>query len=73
MAEIRWTEEAAFWLKEIFDYIYQDSPGNAESVVSNIYERIQLLKDFPELGHIYRSGSEGEIRILLFGHYRIAI
>ena len=38
MAEIRWTEEAANWLKEIHDYIAQDSPSAAAKVVSGIYE-----------------------------------
>ena len=72
MAEIRWTEEAANWLREIHDYIAQDSPSGAAKVVSDIYERVQLLKSFPELGHKYKSEPEGDIRILLYGHYRIA-
>jgi len=72
MAEIRWTEEAANWLKEIHDYIAQDSPSAAAKVISSIYENVQLLKSFPELGHKYRSEPEGDIRILLYGHYRIA-
>jgi toxin ParE1/3/4 len=72
MAEIRWTEEAADWLREIHDYIAQDSPSGAAKVVSGIYERVQLLRSFPELGHKYRSEPEGDVRILLYGHYRIA-
>jgi len=71
MAEIRWTEEAANWLKEIHDYIAQDSPSAAAKVISSIYENVKLLKSFPELGHKYRSEPEGDIRILLYGHYRI--
>ena len=72
MAEIRWTEEAANWLKEIYDYIAQDSPSAAAKVISSICENVQLLKSFPELGHKYRSEPEADIRILLYGHYRIA-
>jgi len=72
MAEIRWTEEAANLLEEIHDYIAQDSPSAAAKVISSIYENVQLLKSFPELGHKYRSEPEGDIRILLYGHYRIA-
>ena len=44
----------------------------AEKVVSGIYEKAQLLSDFPEIGYKYREEPEGEIRILLYGHYRIA-
>lgn len=31
-----------------------------------------MLRRFPRLGHAHRCEPEGEIRILLFGHYRIA-
>jgi toxin ParE1/3/4 len=71
MAEIRWTDQAANWLKEIHDYIAQDNPSAAVKVVAGIYERARLLKTFPALGHRYRSEPEGDIRILLYGHYRI--
>jgi len=72
MARIRWTNEAEKWLRDIHDYIAQDNPTAAQRVVSAIYEKAQLLKDFPEIGYKYRTESEGEIRILLYGHYRIA-
>ena len=72
MAEIRWSHEAAQWLKEIYEYIAQDNPTAAGKVVTGIYEKAQLLSDFPEIGYKYREEPEGEIRILLYGHYRIA-
>lgn len=72
MAEIVWTAQAEKWLKDIHDYIGQDNPEAATQVVSGIYEKAQLLRDFPEIGYKYRSEPEGDIRILLYGHYRIA-
>ena len=72
MAEIRWTEEAHHWLRDIYDYIAGDNPDAAQKVVSGIYEKAQMLRSFPEIGHKYRSEADGEIRILLYGHYRIA-
>lgn len=72
MAEIKWTHEAARWLEEIHDYIRQDNPSAAGTVVSGIYDKIQTLADFPRLGQTYRTEPEGEIRILHYGHYRIA-
>jgi plasmid stabilization system protein ParE len=72
MAELRWTEEAAIWLEEIFQYIAQDNPQAASRTVQAIYDKAQLLKDFPLIGHKHREETEGEIRILLYGHYRIA-
>ena len=72
MAEIRWSYEAELWLKEIYDYIAQDNPTAAGKVVAGIYDKAQLLSDFPKLGHTYRDEQEGEIRVILYGHYRIA-
>ena len=72
MAEVRWATEAAEWLKNIHDYIAERNPTAAASVVGGIYERIQLLRTFPEMGYILRSEREGEIRVLQYGHYRIA-
>lgn len=34
--------------------------------------KAQVLRDFPGIGYRYRIEAEGEIRILLYGHYRIA-
>ena len=72
MAEIRWSREAEQWLREIYEYISQDNPTAAGKVVSGIYDKAQLLSDFPKIGYKYREEAEGEVRILLYGHYRIA-
>ncbi len=72
MAEIRWTEEAFHWLHDIYEYIASDNPDAAQKVVSGIYQKVQMLKKFPLIGHKYREENDGEIRILLYGHYRIA-
>lgn len=71
MAKIRWTREAQIWLKDIHDYISQDSKETANQVVNGIYKKAQLLKENPKIGYKYRSEPEGDIRILLYGHYRI--
>jgi len=72
MAEIKWTAEAYRWLKDIYDYISLDNADAAHEVVFNIYKKVQLLNSFPQAGYKYRDEPEGEIRILLYGHYRIA-
>lgn len=69
---MRWTEEALEWLREIYEYIPLDNPAAARKVVAGIYAKTRLLLDFPEIGYLYRTEPEGEIRILLYGHYRIA-
>ena len=71
MAEITWTAEAQRWLEDIFEYIAADSPGAAAETVDGIHERAQVLNSFPEIGHRYWA-SRSHVRILLYGHYRIA-
>ncbi len=72
MADIRWTAEAQIWLEEIFNYIAQDNPRAAASVLEGIYQKAQILREHPRLGYLYGNERDGEIRILLYGHYRIA-
>lgn len=72
MVKIWWTKESEKWLKDIHDYIAQDKPQAALNVVAGIYKKAQILCEFPEIGYKYRSEPEGDIRILLYGHYRIA-
>lgn len=72
MGKVRWTAEAARWLQDIHDYISDQDHGAATRVVRGIYERIQVLRRFPEIGHVYEAQPGQHIRILLHGHYRIA-
>ena len=70
MAQIDWTEEAQRWLEDIFEYISADNPQAAAETVQGIYDRAQALADFPGMGHRYWASAR-EVRILLYGHYRI--
>lgn len=72
MAEIEWTDEAKSWLQQIYDYIARDNEEAAWQVILGIYDRVQVLREFPECGHRYEKYSDKNIRILLYGHYRIA-
>ncbi len=72
MAEIRWTHEAHKWLKDIHDYIAVDNPMAAHKVIEDIFQKVQVLRRLPEIGFRYDRYPELNIRILLYGHYRIA-
>jgi len=72
MVEIHWTNEAESWLKEIYDYIALDKKSIAKKVVNEIYQKVQILKSYPRIGYEYENSERREIRILLYGHYRIA-
>ena len=71
MAEIRWTEEAANCMRQIYEYIAEDNPEAAQRAVKILYEKTGLISRFPDIGYRYQETNR-EIRILLYGRYRIA-
>jgi len=71
LAEINWTQESEAWLRDIYDYVAADNPDAATRTVNGIYETAQLLTQHPQLGYKYETEEQREVRILLYGHYRI--
>ena len=71
MGTINWTDEAQRWLQDIFDYIASDSPRVAMLTVQGIFDRVQVLSQFHEIGHRH-TVPQKHVRVLLYGHYRIA-
>jgi len=71
LAEINWTRESEIWLQDIYDYIAADDAEAAARTIVSIYEKAQLLRNHPKLGHRYEAEESREIRILLYEHYRI--
>ena len=70
MARLNWTSEAERWLRDIYDYIAADNPQAAAHVIDGIFQKAQVLVEFPDIGYRYE-GTSREVRILLYGHYRI--
>jgi toxin ParE1/3/4 len=63
LAEINWTRESEIWLKDIYDYIAADDAEAAARTIVSIYEKAQLLRNHPQLGHRYEAEEFREIRI----------
>ncbi len=57
---------------EIHDYIAADDPSAAANILRLIFEKVQLLENFPGIGLRYLPIQDREVRIILLGHYRIA-
>ena len=72
MVNINWTDEASFWLKDIHDYIAIDNSKIAKKVINEIFTKTQILSSFPKIGYLYKDDTNNEVRVLLYGHYRIA-
>lgn len=71
MVKIVWTELSISDLKEIFEFIAEDSDRYATLTVNKIYHRAQVLTDNPSLGRIVPEFNEKSIRELIEGNYRI--
>ena len=71
MGKLNWTAESERWIRDIFEYIEAENPIAANEVVLGVYERAQVLTKHPEIGYRYQASSR-HVRILLYGHYRIA-
>ncbi len=72
MARINWTLQAERWLEKIHNYIAERNPEAAQKVIFDLIRQAEMLELFPEMGYKYRSEPEGNIRILVHGHYKIA-
>lgn len=72
MGRIRWSQEALRWLREIRNQIARDNPEAARRTAAGIVDRIEVLTTFPQIGQRYEGVTDREVRILIYGHYRIA-
>ncbi|HEY4785815.1 MAG TPA: type II toxin-antitoxin system RelE/ParE family toxin [Bacteroidales bacterium] len=71
MVKIVWTEISVADLKDIFEYIVQDSARYATITVNKMYQRAQMLANNPDLGRIVPEFSDKSIKELIEGNYRI--
>lgn len=71
MGQVRWTEEAAERLHQIREYLVERSPRAAAETIRGLYELAGSLDRFPERGFLYRTRLGDQVRIVLYGHYRV--
>jgi addiction module RelE/StbE family toxin len=66
--KIVWTEPARQDLRDIFEFIAENNPKAARSLLAEIKERVCVLVDEPQLGRVGRV--EGTRELVLTGtHY----
>ena len=68
---LTWTAEAEGWLEEIYQYIAADDPTAAGRLVNELISQGDLLLEHPRAGRLHTEMQSGEVRILLYRHYRI--
>lgn len=71
MAEIIWSLRARSWLREIHDYIAEDNPEAAVRTVEGIVDKAQTLSEHPHAGFLLVPELRDDVRVMLYGHYRI--
>ena len=69
--KLEWSEEALEDIESIASYIEKDSPVYAKSVVSKLFEKAEILKEFSELGRVVPETNDKNIRELFVYSYRL--
>jgi len=68
---LEWSEEALEDIESIATYIEKDSLFYAKLVVSKIFEKAEILQEFPELGRIVPETNDETIREVFIYSYRL--
>jgi len=69
--KVYWTNTAEGHLDAIFDYIAQNSPEYAKSMVDRITRRSQQIAEYPLSGRVVPECDFNQIREVIEGSYRI--
>ena len=69
--KVEWSPLALDRVSEIARYIAKDNPDAAERWVSQLFDSVERLADFPESGRIVPEVGVRRIRELIFGAYRV--
>ena len=69
--KIQWTHVAFRRLDEIYGYIENDSPTNAEKWVDRLLKKLAMIKDFPKAGRSIPEVEVANIREIVYGNYGI--
>ena len=71
MVKIFWTDESIKWLKDIHNFIAQNNENVAKKVINEIMDKVEILTNFPLIGQKLNDWPKENIRMILYGHYRI--
>ncbi len=71
MVKIKWSKDSLEDLKEICRYIALDSPYYANLLNDRIFEMVEHLELFPEMGRYVPESDDPAVRELIYKNYRI--
>ncbi len=67
--DVKWTNEAEAWLKEISDYIARDSPQRSEAFILRLIRATDRLGAFPLSGKVLQL--DERYRVIIISGYQI--
>jgi addiction module RelE/StbE family toxin len=71
MAEVKWSKESIEDLKAISKFIAADSPFYAKLFCERIFELVEHLQSFPDMGRRTPESNDPHVRELIYRGYRI--
>lgn len=71
MVKLIWTDQAINDLGDIGDYIAENSERFAKLTIKKLFERADILKNFPQSGRVVPEKNDDNVRELIEGNYRI--
>ena len=72
MAKIKWSKDSIEDLKEICRFIALDSPYYANLLNDRVFEMVEHLELFPEMGRrVVPESDDPSVRELIYKNYRI--
>jgi toxin ParE1/3/4 len=71
MAEVRLTLQATDDLDSIAQFISKDSPQYARLFVSDVFQAVERLSEFPKSGRIVPELNDPDVREIILGNYRL--
>ena len=69
--KVVWTLRSRDDLRNIAAFIGKDNPAAAIKLGDTIFQRVDSLQQFPELGRVVPERGRPEIREIVVGNYRI--
>lgn len=71
MAKVKWSNDAIESLKEICQYIAKDSKYYANLFNDRIFEAVEHLESFPEIGRKVPESDDSKVKEIIYKGYRI--
>jgi toxin ParE1/3/4 len=71
MAKVKWSKDSIEDLKGICKFIALDSPYYAQIFQERIFEMVEHLERFPEIGRIVPESDDPKVREVIYKGYRI--